>query len=424
MPLPAPKIHFDFIRKSNLPLLRDLLRLPTEQKLSIIHDPHGEKCGMEDMARHYGTTYTMTRLALMYEWERQQVVVVGPKMQAALGNTSLENVPIEMVRLPYPCFYLATPDSEDLVLWGGDRTGWHQVTGMYVAKEPTANSLIVLAWGEANEKSIDPMDDATFWFTLSLDNLFAAKSMEDVEFGPQTNDFNIEESFEASMQGERVGLTLDNVQRESDQAAESLKELHAKHPEALSNYDLDKALDRLLHTPSSESSDLGMGLTLKGQEAARVERVRKTARKLMRIAVNTVLYMNSTGADLSEPQTNDSERARLLRKIKGFKNPNKKDARLAKRRLDELSRSRVVWIGPSIEQAEVGGDFDFTEATGRHVSGHVRRGHWHTFLVGPRKKEGVAIPASKRGRTLKWVPPLWVGGTKEPAERRVYAVKE
>jgi hypothetical protein len=424
MALPSPKVHFDWIQRTDLPLVRELLRLPTDRKLAIIHDPSGEACGMEEMARNYSTTYTMTRFMLMYEWERQQVVVVGPKMQAAFANTSLENVPIEMVKLPYPCFYLATPDSEDLVLWGGDRTGWHRVAGMYVGKEPGANALTVLAWGEANEKSINSMDDATFWFTLSLDNLLTAKSMENVEFGPQVDDFDIEQSFEHAMRGNRVGDSLDSIQRDSEMAASALVELHATHPEALSRYDLDKALDRLLKTATSEVSDLGMGPGSSGRTAERVERVRKTARKLMRIAVNTVLYMNSSGADLSDPETNESERARLLRKLKGFKNPNKKDARITQRKLDELSRSRVVWVGPSIEQAEAGGEHDLTEATGRRVSGHVRRGHWHTFLFGPRKKEGAVIPANERGRTLKWVPPLWVGGLRDTPERRVYAVRE
>jgi len=132
--------------------------------------------------------------------------------------------------------------------------------------------------------------------------------------------------------------------------------------------------------------------------------------------------MNSTGADVSEPETNDRELARLRRKLASAKNPNKKDARIAKRKLDELSRCRVVWVGPTIEQ-EIGGDHDLT-GSGRTVSGHVRRGHWHTFLVGPRKREGEIITASERGRTLKWIPPLWVGSAKEPTERRVYAVRE
>lgn len=40
---------------------------------------------------------------------------------------------------------------------------------------------------------------------------------------------------------------------------------------------------------------------------------------------------------------------------------------------------------------------------------HIRRGHWHTFLTGPRKtKDGADIPAARRARVLRWIPPVAV----------------
>jgi len=407
--LPPPKVHFDFLRTApNMDMVRQILAFPPERKLAIIRDETGEECGMANMAEFFGTTYTMTRAMLLYELHHQQVICVGPRMQAAFANTSLANVPLDMVRLPYPCFYLATPESEDLVLWGGTRTGWHRVVGMYVVMEThrDVSALSVLAWAEANEKSIVPTDDATFWFRIDLDH---------------HSETTFEQSFEKSLDPKYVRQTITTIESESAAVANELEAVHAADPDALRRINLDKALDKLLANRASEASDIGMGLDNSPRD--RIERVRQTARKLMRIAVNTVLYMNSTGADLSDPETTESERARLRKKIAGFKNPNKKDARLAKRKLDDLTKCRLVWVGPTIEQ-EVGGEHDLTESSGRTVSGHVRRGHWHTFLVGPRKREGEVIVASERGRTLKWIPPLWVGGAKEPTERRVYAVRE
>lgn len=41
--------------------------------------------------------------------------------------------------------------------------------------------------------------------------------------------------------------------------------------------------------------------------------------------------------------------------------------------------------------------------------GHIRRGHWHSYRVGPRKTSaGEAIPAHKRDLTIRWLPPIAV----------------
>lgn len=46
--------------------------------------------------------------------------------------------------------------------------------------------------------------------------------------------------------------------------------------------------------------------------------------------------------------------------------------------------------------------------TGRHVRPHVRRAHWHTILLGPRLRDGELVPAEKRQRDLRWMPPIAV----------------
>lgn len=47
-----------------------------------------------------------------------------------------------------------------------------------------------------------------------------------------------------------------------------------------------------------------------------------------------------------------------------------------------------------------------SEPTGRRVRPHVRRAHWHTFLSGPRLRDGEPIPSTERRRELRWVPPI------------------
>lgn len=49
---------------------------------------------------------------------------------------------------------------------------------------------------------------------------------------------------------------------------------------------------------------------------------------------------------------------------------------------------------------------DAAAPTGRQVRPHVRRAHWHTFLSGPRLRDGESIPPTERRRDLRWVPPI------------------
>lgn len=69
-----------------------------------------------------------------------------------------------------------------------------------------------------------------------------------------------------------------------------------------------------------------------------------------------------------------------------------------------------VRIGAALRQAyqsEQLGDDGLP--TGRQVRPHVRRAHWHTFVSGPRiAKDGSEIPADKRQRNLRWLPPIAV----------------
>jgi len=424
MTLPKPTVHFDVLVKNELPFLKGALALSSAEQERIVLDPTGESCGMASFAESYSTTYTMLRLSLMYHLNQEQVVVVGPKMQAAFAHTSLENIPIDMIRLPHPCFYVATPESQGLELWGGERTQWHQVAGCYVAKEPSpnTNSLMVLAWGAANERSLNPLDDATFWFRLDLDRW------------ANVNGIDLEGEFSRVSSNENLRKSLGNTEYESamTQAAEDLlREGKISYPDATTalaktaahrSVDLDAALKSLLGNHGKEASDQGAEYFMRGQTLEHVKRVRETARKLMRIVINSILYMNSSSAEVTQPVSFVNDRAKLRSELKRTKNPKK--GRILQRRIDSLPGSRIVWVGPTIEQSN-DEELDFTDGTGRRVSAHIRRGHWHTFLSGPRKIEGALVPKGQRISTLKWMPPLWIGSTvKSGSPGRTYGIRE
>ena len=119
---------------------------------------------------------------------------------------------------------------------------------------------------------------------------------------------------------------------------------------------------------------------------------------------------------------NEGQRRELQKALDRKKHKNGKDAKKLARDLDNLPKYRVTWIGPTIETT-AGGDTDFTGT--RTVKGHIRRGHWHTYRVGPRKTEaGERIDPAMRKASLKWVAPVWVGGGVPEDKPRVYGVRE
>ena len=58
------------------------------------------------------------------------------------------------------------------------------------------------------------------------------------------------------------------------------------------------------------------------------------------------------------------------------------------------------------QREQAGGD---AAGDGHQVRPHMRRAHWHTVVSGKRKAaDGSAIPAEKRRRELRWMPPIAV----------------
>jgi hypothetical protein len=57
-----------------------------------------------------------------------------------------------------------------------------------------------------------------------------------------------------------------------------------------------------------------------------------------------------------------------------------------------------VRVGAALRRAYQQQSNPDSTSTGRHLRGHVRIFHWHTFLAGPQRTE----------RRVKWLPPIWV----------------
>jgi hypothetical protein len=98
----------------------------------------------------------------LYAHSGQQTYCLGPRMQGLLHETDLTAVPETFLKLPYQCIYIAFLGSP-WKIWGGDRTGWHTVAGVYMSCKDSIISMVI--WGAENEKSTHIGDDATFWTT-------------------------------------------------------------------------------------------------------------------------------------------------------------------------------------------------------------------------------------------------------------------
>jgi hypothetical protein len=182
--------------------------------------------------------------------------------------------------------------------------------------------------------------------------------------------------------------------------------------------DLEARAANVLSRKEANISDRMVGLP---DSDALVGEMKSVARTFLRVVVNTLLYVNSASCE-TRTADNEAQRKELQKALDRKKHKNGKDAKKLGRDLDNLPKYRVTWIGPTIETS-AGTDTDLTGT--RTVKGHIRRGHWHTYRVGPRKTEaGEKIDAALRKASLKWIAPVWVGGGAPEDKPRVYGVRE
>ena len=150
-----------------------------------------EEAAIFFMQPHVGfhhSAFLLTLHTAEYRRFGHHSVCVPKGMQKALGKTTLAEVrPIDF-KPAYGSVYIALPDCE-YQLWGGMRTGWHDVGGVYAryveggvmttmdlengtlqrAQGDTNNAVLqIYMWGMENARSATAGDDASFWLTVDL----------------------------------------------------------------------------------------------------------------------------------------------------------------------------------------------------------------------------------------------------------------
>lgn len=291
------------------------------------------------------TTRVANYLMLLYDRCGQNSYVIGPKVQDLFRRTDLTKVSPDMVQAPQVGFYVALPGCPWRV-WGGPRTRWHQLAGVYVGftksasreevesgrpmdEVPLERTVHFALWGAPNERSLGRTDDALMWYSMNLD-----------EWGRDGSD--LESFFE-----QQAIMLVDE-----------------EDAEAWNGHD---PLDPNLNTAVPE--------------AAEVEEHRHTLTCVLRTVFNLCLYLRSEAPDL-EVRDPAAEVARVRRQL-GRKKAAGKQKKL-ERRLEALPKTRYVCVGPSFETLEAGPPSPAHAPGGTHASPveHAVRPHWQRYWVG------------------------------------------
>ena len=398
------------------------------------------------------------------------VVTIGPEMERAFTETTLENVPLKHIKSPWKSLYVNLLDS-DLEAWGGEigkpthpsvpyitGTGWHKLKGVYVTVH--AGQIHMHYVSHTNAHSVNAVDSAQGWFgfsycenpsmlTQSLSEDFgkilwqlAQEAVAHTSKGPLAN--MTKEQVDQWIMLRFSTLTIEDLQRVSKAWLEEIGQGTDGDPDkayhfaaAVESYvsgdlipregNLESWLDKCISNQSNDNSDWDVI-----DESVQL-RNREMMRKLFRIVLNAILYMNAPSADIKRKKTSDSnDTKRIKAKAKKLMDKANKATGRSARRLKEkadreLSKVRkhgynTVLLGPSIEST-------ISQARTKGLliqrKGHVRKGHWHLFRVGRRVDDnGERIPLEKQGSVSKWVPPCWVGDLENLAKPKNYQFKE
>jgi len=279
---------------------------------------------------------------LDYRQYGQQTYCLGPRLQQKLVGTSIAGLPKEMIKFPYPCFYLATVDCP-WNLWGGP-TGWHQLAGILLRYEISTNSLFFYLWGAENENSTMVGDDASFWFVLDLDEA-------------ENRGLDIEDYIDFVM-GEKV---RDNSDLQVD----------PNNPEKVLTIDV---------------SDTGLQAEVKD-----------TLKNAIRLTLNLMLYVQHGGAEKKTAPSvaeNDRKRAGIAQRLKqidilkgkgnkGKQKKREKERNQLLKQIRQLSEAHVTWLGESMEQDPSQGGNGNDSAEKQKRIEHWVGGHWWPRLDHP-----------------------------------------
>ena len=252
----------------------------------------------------------------------RQAFEIGPELCEQFAATDLSNVTAEHVRMPYSAFYLSIPEGTAQI-WGGSRTRFHDVEGVYVSENHKTKNLMLVIFGAANERSRDDLDDGVVFIKLNI-----CKMKQD------------DQNFQ-------------------DYVEKTLSKVLTYEP---SNF-LDDPTD-VLDSENLKRSGL---LRKHTDDCIRV---------LARIVVNSILYISSPKSEIEtdEDRERDSIAIETLCKNETRLKPGKLKKLATK--ISKRKKTRLSQLAPTLEK----------ELTEKTRAGFWVRGHWQIYWTGEGRK--------------------------------------
>jgi len=333
----TPPLHYDYLRRK-VPTGWQLYDLVRQGHVQMSNEDLLEGSVMEFLNELDETTRHMTYAMLMYERLGQNTYVVGPRVRELFRRTELARVTEDLLEAPVEAFYVALPDCP-WTIWGGARTRQHEVRGVYVTfsksvtapgRTDAAPRIHLMVWGSPNQRSLGPGDDALLWFSIDLGRCFSSG-----------------EDFESFFRRTSVMTTEPGSAEEAEWGG-------------------------------GDPFD-ALGAPLLPEEREVLLEQRETLIKLLRVVLNVCLYVSSEEPDL-EVTDNEEVVRDLRRQAARKKSPGRR--RKLERRIANLPRVRIVYVGPLFE--ELGKSGNGGGARGTHASPveHEVPPHYQHYWVG------------------------------------------
>jgi hypothetical protein len=288
-----------------------------------------------------------------------------------LHNTDLKNTFVEHIKMPFPAFFIELP--QGAVYCNDEVTGLHEARYMAIAEgtEPMwKDALLVGVFCEPNEKSINLGDDHVMDVWLPMFNPDQPLD-EVIDFVEHASDIGREMA-----QDGRLNVHMPMTR---DQAAEIFSRSSKRVRDGKAPQD----------DPRITAYGTIFGDTIYGREFKRA---------ILRIATNTILYINSSGAHkrhIHQDQIDGLEK-RARKKKKGgaiARNRILKTIRDLKHVPHWLLGTNIV-INPEAPAAPSG---ERPSSSGRKLTRpSITRGHWRNQPYGPKRSL----------RKLKWIAPF------------------
>ena len=349
--LRTPRLHFDVVRK-HVPEVGVFHRMMMEHHAEMSEEELARGTCSSVISSLEGSPKFMAYQMMMYDRFGQNSFVVGPRVQDLFRRTDLSKITSDMVVEPKTSFYVAVPNCP-WQIWGGERTQWHNVEGIYVAFVDSVDGnelphgdvktvslstlearrercIQILLWGGPNERSLTTTDDALLWFAINLDRW--VETHEDIET------------------------------------------FFSRH--AVMNAGSDARFD----AENDPLDPFSMPITPSDSEG--VAKQRESLVNVMRLVFNLCLYMASDDVEI-ETVDNTVEAAKIREQIKRKKAGGKR--KKLERRLSSLPRTRIIYVGPMFEElAERDHREQLNGHGGSHASPieHAVKPHWQHYWVG------------------------------------------